>query len=89
MRALSPRSMNLMATCSPVLRSLASCTKPKAPLLRSATCRQVSLPHCGGGMLHRWPPGLWQARSTFMYLGWPNRGSVLRGCSRSAAILMA
>ena len=35
---LSPRAMNLMATCSPVVTSLASCTKPKAPLLRSATC---------------------------------------------------
>jgi hypothetical protein len=32
----SPRSMNLMATSSSVCRLRASCTKPKAPLLRSA-----------------------------------------------------
>ena len=38
LRTLSPRSMNFMATCSPVVMSLASCTNPKAPLFKSATC---------------------------------------------------
>lgn len=37
MHTLSPRSMNLMATCCPVVLSIASSTKPKVPLFRSRT----------------------------------------------------
>ena len=38
---LSPRSMNLMATCWPVLLSSASSTKPNVPLFKSLICRRA------------------------------------------------
>jgi len=41
------RSMNLMATCSPVVKSTACCTKPKVPLSRSRICRRARAPQQG------------------------------------------
>ena len=43
MSTLSPRSMNLMATCWPVLLSSASSTKPNVPLFKSLICRRAHM----------------------------------------------
>lgn len=36
---LSPRSMNLIATCCRVTRSYANCTNPNVPRFRSSNCK--------------------------------------------------
>jgi hypothetical protein len=47
------RSMNLMATCSPVVKSTACCTKPKVPLSRSRICRRRARASAGRAVRQR------------------------------------